>query len=213
MLVPLFRAKKNIDSDTANFFFLLHVLECSRMSQARGERRNSCTSCRRRSWPKSHHPRPPTPPCVDGDPANDQEPEENESSDNKDDRFYATWDKFTRDAPSIRPASTIKVLNDDLEGRHKRVPGWHKSGLSSRVNTATSFDEVAKSCSEKVTAIANECRRLNKKYHDPMFDLRDVNTLVSLSGWVGQNYDISAFRLSGGVADVKRVGVSIQMVT
>lgn len=177
---------------------------------------NKCIACaRRRSWGlrptdiKPHRGSKEEPPKEESqkDATKDSSDEDDKPVD---DRFYATWDKFTKKRPSIKSTSTIKNLDHDLDGKHKRAPGRNPNGLASRQNAATSFEEAAETCRRKVRAIVDECKRLNKKYHDPMFDLRGNNSLVSLTGWVHEQYDISAYRLKGGVADVKRVGVSCQ---
>lgn len=47
----------------------------------------------------------------------------------------------------------------------------------------TSYEEAAATCKGKVDAIVAECRRLNVKYYDPLFDLAEdkYDCLVSLS--------------------------------
>jgi hypothetical protein len=70
-----------------------------------------------------------------------------------------------------------------------------------RQRATTSYEEAATSCRAKVEAIRHECRRLNQKYYDRLFDLPYQDALVSL--------DASADPLSvkglQGIGSVKRV--------
>jgi hypothetical protein len=54
-----------------------------------------------------------------------------------------------------------------------------------------------------VDAIIRECRRLNQKYYDRMFNLPDIDTLVSL----GADEDPTSIKDLIGVGAVKRVEV------
>ena len=56
-------------------------------------------------------------------------------------------------------------------------------GLHVQENAATSWDQAAGECRAKVAAIVDECKRLNQKYRDPVFDLEATPyCLQSLSG-------------------------------
>lgn len=56
-------------------------------------------------------------------------------------------------------------------------------GLHFRENAATSWEQAASECRAKVAAIIEECKRLNQKYRDPLFDLEaSPYCLQSLSG-------------------------------
>ncbi|KAL9092964.1 MAG: hypothetical protein Q9159_000588 [Coniocarpon cinnabarinum] len=124
----------------------------------------------------------------------------------KDDRFYHVWDKFTQRQP-LPSRSRIAGLDEDVVGKHRKAAGRNRDGLASRENAATSFEEAAETCRKKVRAIVAECKRLNKKYHDPMFDLLSRRSLVSLTGLVnGDPHFIGANNNRDAVADVKRVG-------
>ena len=143
----------------------------------------------------------------------DDEGEEEEDDEGpKDDRFYYTWDKFMRRSPAPKAPSRVATLDSDVEGRHKNLANSNESGLSTRENAATLFTDAAETCRRKVDAIVKECRRLNTKYYDPMFDLRNYDSLVSLSGWVNDEIDDAVKnRGHGGIDDVKRVGVSLRI--
>ena len=104
----------------------------------------------------------------------------------------------------------LRIFRADVlrPGKHRRV-GRNREGLASRENAATSFAEAAETCRQKVRAIVAECKRLNKKYTDPMFDLRSPHSLVSLTGWVNDDpHFIGANKRLDAVAEVKRVAVS-----
>jgi hypothetical protein len=61
--------------------------------------------------------------------------------------------------------------------------GFRRRGdakLCIRQKASTSYAEAAASCKAKVDAIIHECRRLNQKYYDRMFNLPDWDALVSL---------------------------------
>lgn len=75
--------------------------------------------------------------------------------------------------------------------------------MNCRQNASTSYEEAAKSCRDKVDAIVAECRRLNQKYYDRMFNLPDLDTLVSLAS----EEDPTSIKDLIGVGAVKRVEV------
>lgn len=130
----------------------------------------------------------------------------------KDDRFYHVWDKFTRNPP-LPVRSRVVDLDEDADGKHNKASGRNSEGLASRKNTATSFEDAAETCRKKVRAIVAECRKLNKKYHDPLFDLNAEREgcLVSLSGMVENDRHFMQTKDGDrAVADVKRVAVSPQ---
>ncbi|KAI5460707.1 hypothetical protein BGZ63DRAFT_357632 [Mariannaea sp. PMI_226] len=74
------------------------------------------------------------------------------------------WSKFTTLKPgkvdSIIPANTYAdiVIKKNLKIEAK--------------NTQVSYDEAAAMCQAKVEKIVKECRRINKKYRDPYFDIQ-----------------------------------------
>jgi hypothetical protein len=93
-------------------------------------------------------------------------------------------------------------LDKDVEGRpgHPMVRS-NTEGVISRQKATTSYDEAAKSCRLKVEAIKRECRRLNQKYYDRLFDLPEEDTLLSLDS---KEVPYSTKPLVG-VGSVKRV--------
>lgn len=64
-----------------------------------------------------------------------------------------------------------------------------------------SYEEAAKACKAKVDAIVRECKRLNVKYCDRLFQLPSYDSLASL---ISTEY-------ADDVGAVKRVGVSDQL--
>jgi hypothetical protein len=72
-----------------------------------------------------------------------------------------------------------------------------------REKAMTSYEEAKASCTAKVEAIVRECKRLNQKYYDRMFNLPSVDTLVSL----GADEDPSSVG-EFGIGAVKRIEVS-----
>jgi hypothetical protein len=93
-------------------------------------------------------------------------------------------------------------LEKDVEGRpgHPMVRS-NTEGVISRQRATTSYDEAAASCRAKVEAIKRECRRLNLKYYDRMFDLPAQDTLLALDS-KETPYSIKPLV---GVGSVKRV--------
>jgi len=74
--------------------------------------------------------------------------------------------------------------------------------VSSSENAVTSYEGAAASCRAKVEAIVNECRRLNQKYYDRMFDLGGFDSLCSLEA--SEDLPDSCKKMVG-VGSVKRV--------
>jgi hypothetical protein len=72
-----------------------------------------------------------------------------------------------------------------------------------REKAMTSYEEAKASCIAKVDAIVRECKRLNQKYYDRMFNLPGYDTLVSM----GADEDPSSVG-EFGVGAVKRIEVS-----
>lgn len=72
-------------------------------------------------------------------------------------------------------------LDKDVEGRpgHPMVRS-NTEGVISSQRATTSYDEAVQSCKAKVDAIKRECRRLNQKYYDRMFNLPEQDTLLTL---------------------------------
>jgi Calpain family cysteine protease len=69
-----------------------------------------------------------------------------------------------------------------------------------RQKAMTSYEEAKASCIAKVQAIVRECKRLNQKYHDRMFNLPNYDSLVSL-GAEDEPSSIAEF----GIGAVKRI--------
>ena len=129
----------------------------------------------------------------------EEKQEEREEEKPKDDRFYYTWDKL-RKKLSASGERSIPELDEKFGGQHRREQR-NSDGMSVHENAAASFEDAAANCRSKVRAIAAECRRLNKKYFDPEFDLDLKSSLLSLKTIVkGETY-------FGDVVGVRRVSV------
>jgi len=86
------------------------------------------------------------------------------------DQFYEPWEKFLAIEPSrgqrlSRPAAAVAAEQAEVD----HSPG--AEGKKVQENAATSWEQAAECCRKKVAAIVEECRRLNQKYRDAIFDL------------------------------------------
>lgn len=109
----------------------------------------------------------------------------NISSKSKSDAFYPAWDKFLALEP--KRAKRIDPSARKLEEEKKNVEESSPQGEGLKVeeNAATSWEQAAAECRAKVKAIVEECRRLNQKYRDAIFDLEsNPFCLQSLHGRV-----------------------------
>ncbi|TKA83297.1 hypothetical protein B0A55_00776 [Friedmanniomyces simplex] len=122
---------------------------------------------------------------------------------NANDCFYEAWDKFLAIQP--KRAKTASRLARMLEAEKQAVDETPGDGLQVRENAAKSWQEAADECKAKVTAIADECKRLNRKYVDYQFDLEaGPYTLQDLRG----GYPRAVMRDDGSIEPppwVKRV--------
>lgn len=75
------------------------------------------------------------------------------------------WAKFTTKAPG--KATTVLPQNPYTA----RVARKNAKAASSSSTTQASYETAAAMCRAKVEKIVRECRRVNKKYRDPHFDL------------------------------------------
>ncbi|KAL7951978.1 hypothetical protein V8C42DRAFT_23463 [Trichoderma barbatum] len=75
------------------------------------------------------------------------------------------WAKFTTKAPG--KATTVIPQNPYTA----RVARKNAKASSSSTTTQASYETAAAMCRAKVEKIVQECRRVNKKYRDPHFDL------------------------------------------
>ncbi|KAL6874847.1 cysteine proteinase [Trichoderma novae-zelandiae] len=75
------------------------------------------------------------------------------------------WAKFTTKAPG--KATTVLPQNPYAA----RVARKNAKAASSSTTTQASYETAAAMCRAKVEKIVQECRRVNKKYRDPHFDL------------------------------------------
>lgn len=99
------------------------------------------------------------------------------------DDFYEAWDKFLALEP--KRAKSISTAARRLEEEKKAVEGSASDGLEVKENASTSWEQAAAECRAKVAAIIEECKRLNQKYRDAVFDLEtNQHCIVSLHGRV-----------------------------
>lgn len=99
----------------------------------------------------------------------------------RNDTFYEAWDKFLALEPK-RAQSMSKVARR-VEEERRLVGHTIGDGLQVKENAATSWEQAAAECKAKVAAIVEECKRLNQKYRDAVFDLEaNPYCLQSLNG-------------------------------
>lgn len=108
-------------------------------------------------------PRPPPPPTdlINLPPV--------DANTTKTDYFYQAWDRFLSVQPKrakrvSRAARKIEQENFEI------APGPVTEGLKVEENAATSWEQATAECRAKVAAIIDECKRLNQKYRDAMFN-------------------------------------------
>jgi hypothetical protein len=99
----------------------------------------------------------------------------------KNDFFYEAWDRFLAIEPKrARHTTRLARQIQDEQRRVDRTPG---DGLQVKDNAATSWQQAVDECKAKVAAIVAECKRLNRKYVDHMFDLEaSPYCLLNLEG-------------------------------
>lgn len=107
---------------------------------------------------------PPPPSEDDGGPAGDSG-----SSSNRTDYFYGAWDKFLALEP--KRAKRISTPARKIEEEKKEVADTPGDGKQVEENASLSWEQAAAECRAKVAAIVDECKRLNQKYRDALFDL------------------------------------------
>lgn len=99
------------------------------------------------------------------------------------DAFYTAWDKFLAVEP--KRAKVISRAARSIEAEREAVEKTPGDGLQVKENVARSWEQAAEECRTKVKAIVEECKRLNQKYHDVIFDLeQNPGCFQSLSGRV-----------------------------
>lgn len=119
------------------------------------------------------------------------------------DDFYPAWTSFLalqprRAAATSRAAAAVGKVKQTVEAQEQKredagVPAAADAegvspaeGLATQApNAESSYARAADQCRLKVAAIVKECRRLNQKYTDALFDLDcDVDCMLSLTGQV-----------------------------
>ncbi|KAL6890393.1 hypothetical protein GGI43DRAFT_218990 [Trichoderma evansii] len=138
-----------INTDSDNNSFVSHISIRSRRSRSR-----------RRIYPRSNDdymmgPQDPVP-IRQRRVAKQQTPQE---------AIDEFWAKFTTKAPG--KATTVIPQNPYTA----RVARKNAKTSSSSTTTQASYETAAAMCRAKVEKIVQECRRVNKKYRDPHFDL------------------------------------------
>ena len=97
----------------------------------------------------------------------------------KTDHFYDAWDKFLALEP--KRAKSTSTAAKKIEEQKEAVEQSPQSdeGLRVNENAFTSWEQAAEECRSKVKAIVEECRRLNQKYRDALFDFETNNYCLS----------------------------------
>ncbi|KAK4548877.1 hypothetical protein LTR36_008650 [Oleoguttula mirabilis] len=99
----------------------------------------------------------------------------------RNDHFYEAWEQFLAIEP--KRAKTASTAAKKLEEERKAVKETPGDGLQLHENAATSWEQAAAECKAKVAAIVEECKRLNQKYRDAVFDLEaNSDCLQALNG-------------------------------
>lgn len=94
------------------------------------------------------------------------------------DYFYDSWDRFL-----CRLPARTSCLAQKIDAEKLAVDASPGDGLQRQENAFTSWEAAASECRAKVAAIVEECKRLNQKYRDTLFDVgRDGYCLRSLDG-------------------------------
>ncbi|PNP42229.1 hypothetical protein TGAMA5MH_05911 [Trichoderma gamsii] len=145
-----------INTDSDNNSFVSHISIRSRRSRSR-----------RRIYPRSNDDYMMGPP--DPVPVRQRKEAKQQTPQEAIDEF---WAKFTTKAPG--KATTVIPQNPYTA----RVARKNAKTASSSTTTQASYETAAAMCRAKVEKIVQECRRVNKKYRDPHFDLEADLKLV-----------------------------------
>ncbi|KEY68244.1 hypothetical protein S7711_04775 [Stachybotrys chartarum IBT 7711] len=82
------------------------------------------------------------------------------------------WSKFTSKTPGRARRLTLSATTVIPSNQYAdRVVRKNAKAAASSITTSASYDDAAAMCRAKVDKIVKECRRINKKYRDPYFDL------------------------------------------
>lgn len=85
------------------------------------------------------------------------------------DYFYPAWDKFLALEPKRAKRTSTQAKR--IVEEKKAVEESPSDGLKVEENASLSWEQAAAECKAKVAAIVDECKRLNQKYRDALFDL------------------------------------------
>ncbi|GAB1725714.1 hypothetical protein NU195Hw_g4871t1 [Hortaea werneckii] len=102
-------------------------------------------------------------------PPDSTQPASKSSPPKRSDYFFEAWDKYL----SIEPERTKKfsAVAKKIEEEKALIASTPGDGLQRQENAAKSWEQAATECKAKVAAIVQECRRLNQKYRDAVFNL------------------------------------------
>jgi hypothetical protein len=117
-------------------------------------------------------------------------PDLNTPAKHRTDNFYPAWDKFLAIEP--KRAKKIDPTARKLEAEKKTVEDSSPQGEGLKIeeNASKSLEQASAECRAKVAAIVAECKRLNQKYRDAIFDLEtNPFCLQSLHGRVPKAVD------------------------
>jgi hypothetical protein len=87
----------------------------------------------------------------------------------KTDYFYQAWDRFLAVQPK-RAKRVSRAARKVAEEKAEVAASSSTEGLKVEENAATSWEQAAAECRAKVAAIVEECKRLNQKYRDAIFN-------------------------------------------
>jgi hypothetical protein len=100
----------------------------------------------------------------------------------KTDSFYQSWDRFLAVQPK-RAKKVSRAARKVAEARAEVAASPAGEGLQVEENAAKSWEQASAECRAKVAAIVEECKRLNQKYRDAIFNPEsNPYCLQSLSG-------------------------------
>lgn len=87
----------------------------------------------------------------------------------KTDYFYQTWDRVLSVQPkrAKRVSRAVQKITEEKAEVSSNLPA---EGLQVEENASTSWEQAAAECRAKVAAIVDECKRLNQKYRDAIFN-------------------------------------------
>ena len=119
------------------------------------------------------------------------------------DYFYEAWDKFLAIEP--KRAKTVSRMPRKTEEEKVAVERSPGDGLQVKENAASSWEHAVAECKAKVAAIVEECKRLNQKYRDAIFDLEsNPYCLQNLNGRYPKVWKETQDRVMEAISPLRR---------